>query len=102
MPRKMRGTAASLLATVCCTVAAAVTLLAHGVEAYIDCKQWYGKWGGSKDPGADAHDNYWITFGPAADISPAQVREAYRGWSHCGPAAPDVVSRYSRQNDRGA
>lgn len=71
-------------------------LATRSTHAYVDCTKWYGgKWNGAKpnELVAEMQDSYWITFGPAGDISPSEVKTAYRGWTHCGPAVPDVVSR---------
>ncbi len=91
--KRLWRTALSLAAAA--AVAAALSWLPGLADAYVDCNQWYGQWSNSKptDPGVQLHDKYWITFGPAGDVSPVEVKSAYRDWTHCGPAIPDVVSR---------
>lgn len=58
--------------------------------AMTDCDFWYI--GGASEK---VRTDYWITVGPAG-IPDDAVSLSYYFWQNCGPAFPDVVSRWAR------
>lgn len=88
-----RFTTAACLLLCCCL------LLHHPAHAFIDC-DWFNlvpKEGSRSDP---LSDSYWISVGPSRldadsrnDTSRLAPVEVSKGWTHCGPMEPDVVSQ---------